>query len=116
MSVIDIKKARSRLEQLLAELTQLNDGAEQGSAIVDLDQSRVGRLSRMDALQNQAISQTAMFNRAQLIQQVKSAIKRIDTGEYGICVNCEEPINPRRLDHNPAAPLCIRCAALAEKQ
>ncbi len=116
MSEIDVKTTRNRLEKLLAELTQANNGAEQGSAIVDLDQSRVGRLSRMDALQNQAISQTAMINRVQQIQQVKSAIKRIDTSEYGICLDCEEPINPRRLDHNPAAPLCIRCAALAEKQ
>jgi len=108
------EQIRNRLNTLLSDLLDANDNAAIGAATVDLDQSRVGRLSRMDALQNQAISQSAQVNRQKSIIETKAAIARLERGEYGLCEECEEPINPRRLEHNPAARHCIDCAENAE--
>lgn len=44
------------------------------------------------------------------LQQVRAALKRLETGEYGVCANCGEDISPARLDALPYATLCIRCA------
>jgi len=115
MSDHDVEATRIRLEKIMAELVDANSSAKQAAATVNLDQSRVGRLSRMDALQNQAISQSALAMRKQEIQLVKSALRRLDSGDYGLCVVCDEAIDPRRLDHNPAAPMCIQCAEQAER-
>ncbi|SEB13594.1 MAG: TraR/DksA family transcriptional regulator [Candidatus Thiothrix putei] len=45
------------------------------------------------------------------LKQVRSALKRIDSGEYGMCAKCGEPISAARLDALPYATLCIRCAS-----
>jgi len=104
-----------RLEALLSELTHANQQAKASAATVDLDQSRVGRLTRMDALQNQAISTSAVNQREQQIRDIKSALRRLDAGNYGLCEACDGDINPLRLEHNPAARLCIQCAQAAEQ-
>jgi len=106
---------RSKLENILAELVEANSSAKLNSATVDLDQARVGRLSRMDALQNQAISQSALGMRKQQIVQAKSALQRLEAGNYGYCTECEEAIDPRRLNHNPAVAMCVKCAEKAER-
>lgn len=115
MSDHDLILVRARLENLLTELVDANTSAKASAATVDLDQSRVGRLSRMDALQNQAISQSALAKREQAIRQAKSALRRVDSGDYGFCVECEQAVDHRRLNHNPAAAMCIQCAERAER-
>lgn len=44
-----------------------------------------------------------------LLRNVKAALRRIDEGTYGICIHCEEPINPRRLQAIPWTPFCVKC-------
>lgn len=110
----DIRQIKIKLEKLLADLIDMNSSAKLAAATVDLDQSRVGRVSRIDALQNQAISQSAFNMRAIEISQAKAALSRVDAGDYGFCVVCEEDINPLRLEHNPAVAMCIQCAEAAE--
>ena len=68
----------------------------------------------MDALQGQAMSQASQQRRRQALRQVQAALARLETGDYGECASCGEPIDRRRLRHNPAAPLCIDCANAAE--
>lgn len=114
MEPID-SNVKFRLLDLLKSLEFATTSAEDTTATVDLDQSRVGRLSRIDALQNQAISQSAVANRMIQIVEVKVALERLKNNEYGLCEACDEPINPKRLEHNPAARLCIVCASEAEQ-
>ena len=101
-------------QRLLAERRQLLDlratGAE-ASETVKLDQTAVGRLSRMDALQAQAMSQERGRRRELELQRIEAALRRCDTGDYGYCTGCDEPIDVRRLELDPAAALCIGCAA-----
>jgi len=106
---------REKLERLIEDLLDASLSGEQGASTVDLDQSRVGRLSRMDALQNQAMSKNAQAQREQQLRDAKAALKRIDSNTFGYCLNCDAAINPLRLEHNPAVNLCITCAQDAEK-
>lgn len=101
---------REQLQRRLAELERLNKQSATSRESVTLDQSRMGRLSRMDAMQNQQMAAETARRRTIEIQRVKSALLRIDNGAFGYCIQCDEEISPKRLEHNPAAPTCIHCA------
>lgn len=101
---------RRRLEKEIDELRALSETGAASRAPVTLDQQSVGRLSRMDAMQAQAMAQATERRRLTRIQQVEAALKRIEDGEYGYCLSCGEEIETRRLDTDPAAPLCIACS------
>jgi DnaK suppressor protein len=106
-------------EQLLLLRAELKANAATGDAsaeVVELDQSKVGRLSRMDAMQAQAMAQASVQRREQMLRQITAALARLDRDEYGDCKSCEEPIGPKRLDFDPTATLCIACANDAEKK
>ncbi len=77
---------------------------------VTLDQQSVGRLSRMDALQGQAMAQAEEERRQQRLRLIGAAVKRIDEGEYGYCVSCGHDIPEKRLAFDPAASQCVDCA------
>ena len=107
---------RERLLQLRAELEALATTGAQSAAIVELDQTRVGRLSRMDALQAQAMAKASGARRETMLRRITAALNRLDRGEYGLCQSCDEPIHPKRLEADPTAPLCTACAERAEAQ
>ena len=100
-----------RLRRRQGELQALSDSARESRAPVELDQTKVGRLSRMDALQNQAMAQEAERRRRLEGQRIAAALQRLEDGEYGYCVACGEAIVPARLDLDPAVPTCIGCAS-----
>lgn len=84
-------------------------GAE-AAAVVELDQTRVGRLSRMDALQGQAMSQERERRRRLELENIAAALRRIERKDYGFCIECGEEIAFKRLQFDPAATLCFNCA------
>lgn len=104
-------------KQLLALQQTLVDDNITGKAatqVVVLDQSSVGRLSRMDALQGQAMAQENERRRMQNLQRIDVALNQIENLSYGICTNCDEKIAIKRLEFDPASTLCIECASLEE--
>lgn len=107
---MDATSARDRLEQRLAALDALADGGGTDAGVVDLDQQRVGRLTRMDALQASAMAGATRARREAERRRIVAALARIERSEYGRCVDCDEPIPPGRLDVDPAALRCVRCA------
>jgi len=107
----DIARFRARLLELRTEILDLQGARDNSAATVHLDQSSVGRLSRMDALQQQAMAQNAQRRAAQSLGRIEAALRRCDDGSYGFCIDCDEPIDPRRLNLDPTATRCIRCAA-----
>jgi DnaK suppressor protein len=100
-------------EWLLArrnELVEEDRVSEIDRAPVALDQDSVGRVSRIDAMQVQAMA-LAQHRRLEAERRaIEAALQRIEGGEYGWCLVCGEAIAPARLEHNPAAPTCIVCA------
>lgn len=106
--------SRDRLLKLRAELQSVAESGDESASIVELDQAKVGRLSRMDALQAQAMAKASAQRREQMLRRIETALRRIDDGEYGFCEECDEPINPKRLEFDPTVTLCIECATKAE--
>ena len=107
--------SRERLLKLKAELEAVAESGDESAAIVELDQTKVGRLSRMDALQAQAMAKASAGRREQMLRRIEAALVRVENDEYGICQECGEPINPKRLDFDPTVTLCIDCASSAER-
>ena len=107
---------KKKLEEMLKELSAIENAFAESAQTVELDQSRVGRLSRMDALQQQAISADSNRRRSVQIKRVTAALKRIEDGVYGDCLDCGEVIAAKRLEVDPATVLCIGCANKAEKR
>ncbi len=79
-------------------------------AAVTLDQQSVGRLSRMDAMQQQAMSQAQERARAAELTRIDQALRRLEDGEYGYCSECGEEIPDKRLEIDPSASACVNCA------
>jgi DnaK suppressor protein len=103
---------RNLQAELLQEKTQVADDADP----VELDQARVGRLSRMDDMQRQAMAQEQARRRELQLQRIEGALQRLEQGTYGLCARCRKPIDEKRLDFDPTTFFCITCAEAAEKQ
>ena len=107
----DLKKIKKWLEGLRKELLKRVELTEDDRKPVELDQSQVGRLSRMDAMQVQEMALEQERRREIELHKIDAALERIKAGEYGFCTHCSEDISPKRLEFDPAAPLCVDCAS-----
>ena len=103
----DLVGERLRLEAQL-ELTS------EGSKPVALS-TPIGRLSRMDAIQQQQMTKTGRSTLETKLRQVRNALDGHRKGEYGDCRSCEEPIGYQRLKARPEAPFCLRCQDKRER-
>lgn len=112
---MDSERYRRLLLKRRDELCSMEQIGRDAADTVELDQSKVGRLSRMDALQAQAISQERERRREQEMRRIDAALQRIESGDYGYCLDCDEPIAEQRLKFDPAVTLCIKCASRREK-
>ncbi|MGC3939324.1 TraR/DksA family transcriptional regulator [Roseobacter sp. EG26] len=100
---------RSALNDRLKALDAEDAAGLDGQKTVELDQQAIGRLSRMDALQNQAMAQAQARRRQAERQKIAAALARITEGEYGYCTDCGEEIAPARLAADPAIARCLDC-------
>ena len=103
-------KNRQRLLNLRIELEELKAISADARKPAQLDQSMVGRLSRMDAMQAVNMSQESSRRRQQTLKKIVGALMRIDAGNYGYCTLCDEQISFGRLSIDPTYSLCIHCA------
>jgi DnaK suppressor protein len=111
-----IEQLRQLLVARQRELESLVNSAQSGTQPVALDQQSVGRVSRIDAIQQQ---QMALANQQQARAQLGSidrALRRIDGGDYGLCDDCGETIAFARLQAQPFASLCIDCQSARESK
>ena len=109
-NAIDGPAMKARLLEIRAALVDTSKTSAESRQPVELDQSRVGRISRMDAMQSQAMAVESERRRGVEITRIDAALARIDDGDYGHCVVCEDDIEVKRLMFDPAAPTCITCA------
>lgn len=107
---LDRAQIRRTLERLRDDLLRQEEESAHERGSVELDQTSVGRLSRMDAMQVQAMALATQRRRKAEISKIESALERIDTEEFGYCRICGEPIAEARLTHDPAVTSCIGCA------
>lgn len=102
----------ARQQELLAD----KKSAEESTRPVALDQSTIGRVSRSDALQGQAMAIESQRRRDLELRRIQIALARIDSDDFGLCVECDEEIAIGRLEIDPATTRCIDCAAEAERR
>ena len=110
---LDLEAIEARLRARRQELLRLTAAHEEESHPVEVDQTRVGRLSRMDALQSQAMAAEVERRREAELARIDVALERLKEGEYGYCVSCGGAIAPKRLELDPAIPVCVQCAGRA---
>jgi DnaK suppressor protein len=103
-------EVRRRLLEEQRTLLASSEANRDARRPVELDQQSVGRLSRMDALQMQAMAIETERRRQSRLARIETALERLDAGEFGECVVCGEPIAPRRLELDLTTPTCLRCA------
>jgi DnaK suppressor protein len=101
---------RPRLLAEQAELSAASDSTRESRKPVTLDQQSVGRLSRMDALQGQAMAKGLEARRSARSRAIAAALERIEEREFGFCEDCGEFIGQGRLDVDPCATRCVSCA------
>ena len=101
-----LEEQREHLERLLLELR-----AQAQPIGLDLP---IGRLSRMDALQQQQMAAGQQRRLEQELQQVIAALDRMDRQRYGLCLRCSESIPFGRLIIRPTTPLCYQCQSERE--
>jgi DnaK suppressor protein len=111
MDEAKLKEIRDTLRMLAARIRAADAETSVERAPVELDQQAVGRLSRMDAIQVQAMALETSRRRATELRRITAALARIDEGEFGYCLECGDEIAARRIEFDPAAPLCVGCAS-----
>lgn len=115
MTPDELAAFKARLGRMRDELLATETMAREAAQTVVLDQSSVGRLSRMDAMQAQAIAVETQARNQRRLRDIAAALVRIESGDYGDCIDCGEPIDPRRIDYDPAVRLCIACAERGDR-
>ncbi|MFO7786157.1 MAG: TraR/DksA family transcriptional regulator [Halospina sp.] len=106
---LDPETWRQRLLDFREELQAIERDGGNSTGTVELDQQRMGRLSRMDALQGQQMAQASARRRQEMLTRIEGALRRIETGDFGYCFVCGEDIGEERLRVDPTVTRCIDC-------
>ena len=109
MNEKEISHFKQKLLTLRQELQEQEELSKSQKETVELDQTRMGRLSRMDAMQLQQMALEDARRREQQLVKIEGALRRIEVDEYGECYVCGEDIDPRRLNIDPTHTRCIEC-------
>ena len=96
------------LEDLGREIESQLDASREDAKPVDLDEP-IGRLTRMDAMQQQNMTKAGRRSLEARLKQIAGALAGVQTGDYGFCVRCDEPIGYPRLRARPESRLCVHC-------
>ncbi len=105
----ELQAFREQLLQLKDELEAVSDVSDEAARPVQLDQAMVGRLSRMDAMQAQSMAQEAVRRRKEQLIRIEGALRRLESGEFGLCFVCDEEISLERLQFDPTTTRCVGC-------
>jgi len=106
-----LEELRAELSAQLRKLERSMRVTDQALKPVELDQTAVGRLSRIDSLQNQGLTRN-LHEREQIkLAHVREALRRMDEGTYGRCTACSSTIPFPRLYVFPETPTCAACGA-----
>jgi DnaK suppressor protein len=106
-----VEEFRRILLAMQADLAADESRGAEGQKVVELDQQAIGRLSRMDAIQQQAMAKAGGRRRQDQARRIAAALTRIEEGGYGECLDCGEDIPLKRLELDPTVPRCVSCAS-----
>jgi DnaK suppressor protein len=105
-----IAELRADLERQLVKLEKSMTVTDEALKTVELDQGAVGRLSRMDSLQNQSMAKNLRERELVSLALIQEALRRLDNGTYGVCTACGGRIVVERLFVFPESATCASCS------
>ena len=111
-----LKDFFAQLEERKSAVEDQLQQIESSTEPVALDQQSVGRVSRIDAIQQQQMAVANKTQATQQLQRIESALKRIEEGLFGYCLQCGESITVPRLQVQPEATLCLACQSEREQR
>lgn len=106
---------RQQLQERATAIEEALQTARERSRTVELDQQSTGRVSRGDALQQQAMASANVVQYEKQLHDIQKALLRLASGDFGYCEECDEPIPAKRLEARPEVPLCLDCQSLKEQ-
>lgn len=109
MNAVFLKRVKAAIQSRMETLLEASDATQDDRATVVLDQQSVGRLSRMDALQQQAMAKANDTMRRKELSALTAALQRLETDEYGFCIDCGDEIGEKRLERMPTTLKCMDC-------
>ena len=112
---INFKHFKLLLVKLRDELMEAEQSWSDETGTVELDQTRIGRLTRMDAIQSQQMALEAQRRRKILIRKIDAAWQRLESGDFGICSYCDTTIETERLEFDPTTVFCSECASTQDE-
>jgi DnaK suppressor protein len=113
LSPAQVSELGDELSRQLERLERSMRVTEEAMAPVMLDQAAVGRLSRIDSLQNQGLTRNLQERERVKLAHIQGALRRLEQGTYGLCVDCGEAIPFGRLYVVPEVPACASCSDAA---
>ena len=99
---------KDKLEAVLLEIEDYLSKSEDAAEAVSPDKS-LGRLSRMEAMQDQQLVMEMRRRKKRQLAEIKAAISRLEMGSYGTCIFCTKEIPAERLEVSPETQTCISC-------
>lgn len=106
---VEANRMKALLNERRAEMERIIETGEE-TRQGEVEEGALGRLSRMDAIQVQAMEAETARRREAELHRIDVALERIDEGEYGWCVTCGDEIPLKRLENDPAVAQCVGCA------
>lgn len=104
-----VSELKAELERQLGKLEKSMAVSDEALKPVQLDQTAVGRLSRIDSLQNQSMTRNLHQREQTQLAQILAALRRIESGTYGTCTVCGSEVEFGRLMVFPEAESCQGC-------
>ena len=111
LTAAQIEELGAELQRQLGRLHKSMKVTDEAMRPVELDQTAVGRLSRMDSIQSQSLSKGLHEREVVRLSQIRDALERVADGTYGVCAVCGGPIPFERLFVFPEAPECADCVS-----
>ncbi len=103
------QQCKDKLLHLQKEHQELEQEFSKSGDTVMLDQSSVGRLSRIDAMQVQQMALETLRRREMQAEKIEGSLRRIESSQFGTCFYCEEEIDFKRLEADPTNTRCLKC-------
>src|SRR5450755_2928807 len=112
---MDVTSAKHRVQEILErKQAELLGGLRNRDGIA-IEKSA----DQMDEIQYATERDLAIRNvdrESTVLRQVKAALRRIQNGAFGSCLDCEEAISPKRIAAVPWASRCIQCQEIADRE
>jgi DnaK suppressor protein len=115
LTSIELSELGRDLERLVETLQESLAGTAEAARPVELDQPSVGRVSRIDAIQQQKMLEANRQAQLGRLQLARAALRRFEEDEFGDCMGCGEDVGFARLKARPESAFCIQCQTARER-